>query len=486
MDFLDPKKRRSHAIRLWIGYVLIGVAILLATIVLLYQAYGFRITRQGEIIQNGLVFISSQPSDAAIFTNGERLGPTTNARLSLAAGKYIFELKREGYRDWKRGITVEGGSVQRFLYPFLFPVDLRTASVKTFESPGLSTQSPDRRWWLVQTNPDNFEMYDLREEMPVATELTMPGTIYAPDTTTVGWEMVEWGDGSRRVVLKRFFEPANGGERRSELILFDRERPAESRNLSTLLGFNPDSFSLRDGAYDQYYAFDRERGTIFTATLSNPTPEPYLRNVLDFKDDDRDTVLYATNDGAPEGKTVIRLHQGDRSYNLREIPRGQTPILNLSRHSGDWIVAAGTREEGRVSVYRNPLSAIRDGRVAGPVHVLKVSDPEQISFSANARFLVIKNNADFAVYDAEIERGYAYQIDLKDNATTSKVTWMDGHRITVAAADELLVFDFDGTNQHTLLPVKPTHAPAFNPAFNAFYAISPQNELQRANLIVEN
>jgi hypothetical protein len=41
MDFLDPKKSHAHTVRLIIGYVLIGIALILATVLLLDVASGF-------------------------------------------------------------------------------------------------------------------------------------------------------------------------------------------------------------------------------------------------------------------------------------------------------------------------------------------------------------------------------------------------------------------------------------------------------------
>ena len=129
MDFLDPKKARAHNIRIIIGYILIGIALILTTIILLYQAYGFGVDRKGNVIQNGLVFVSSTPNPAEVYVNGQKRD-NTNTRLLLSSGQYTFELKRDGYRNWKRAVTVEGGSVDRFDYPFLFPSSLQTSTVK--------------------------------------------------------------------------------------------------------------------------------------------------------------------------------------------------------------------------------------------------------------------------------------------------------------------------------------------------------------------
>ena len=150
MDYLDPKKHKAHLVRLAIGYILIAVALVLTAIILLYHARGFGI-KNGEVIQSGLIFISSRPEPADIYINGAKNDKTTNTRLLMQAGQYTFELKRDGYRSWKRAINVEGGVVVRFDYPVLFPTNLSTNAVKTYSvRPSLVTQSPDRRWLLVQ------------------------------------------------------------------------------------------------------------------------------------------------------------------------------------------------------------------------------------------------------------------------------------------------------------------------------------------------
>src|SRR5437870_5101173 len=106
MDFLDPKKQKAHRIRLLVGYVLVGLLVIVATIILLYQAYGFGINSSGQVIQSGLVFIASQPSGANILVNGVQK-TQTNARLNLPAGQYTVAVQRDGYRTWQRSIGVE-------------------------------------------------------------------------------------------------------------------------------------------------------------------------------------------------------------------------------------------------------------------------------------------------------------------------------------------------------------------------------------------
>lgn len=245
MDFLDPKKQKAHSIRIIVGYALIGILLLLSTIILLYQSYGFGIDRNGQVIQNGLVFFSSQPAGANIVVDGQDKG-TTNARLVLTGGNYTVQLQRTGYRTWQRAVTVEGGSVERFDYPLLFPTSLRTIVAKAYAAaPLLATQSTDRRWLLVQSDSaDQFDLIDLNQAPLQPRPLVVPSDMLAAGTTTTGWQAISWADDNRHVLLKRTYQKA--GKPGSEIILFDRQEPAQSQNLSVLFGFTPTTIAYQD------------------------------------------------------------------------------------------------------------------------------------------------------------------------------------------------------------------------------------------------
>ena len=124
MDFLDPRKRRAHNIRLIIGYVLVAIVIGLATVIIVYGANGYGInTKTGQIVQNGLLFADSNPGGSEIYLNGTDKNTKTAARLILPAGNYTLTLKKDGYRDWTRQFTLSEQSVARYVYPLLFPIN---------------------------------------------------------------------------------------------------------------------------------------------------------------------------------------------------------------------------------------------------------------------------------------------------------------------------------------------------------------------------
>lgn len=485
MDFFDPQKQKRHSLRLSIGYVVIGTVLLLATTVLLHLANGYGLDRQGRVIQNGLVFVSTRPSGADVYLNGKRHKDRTNTRLNIPAGKYVLELKRKGYHDWKRALHVEGGKLQRFDYPFLFPIDLQTEITKQYEStPILSTQSIDRRWLLVAAGEQNtFDLYDLNAKKPEARQVAVPADILAAGSTTTGWRAVEWAKDNRRVILQRSYN--RDGQAGSEYILFDRENPEESQNLTVVLGFSPTVIEMRDQAYDRYYLYDQGSGQIFTASLREPTPQPYLSGVLAFTSE-KDVVAFVTAEGASEGEVLIRIKQADDpAMTVRRIPAGTSYVLDMAEYKGGLYLAAGAASENRVFLFRDPLDSLRRApdEPLVPVQILKVGAPNHVSFSANKRFVVAENGDKFAVYDIEEDRGYVYQAAAASDAPGAHATWMDGFRLSYVSGGKLVVFDYDGTNARTLSAASPNYLPAFDHDYRYLYTIDGQNALTATALL---
>ena len=483
MDFFDPQKQKQHAIRLGVGYALIGLALSLATVILLYQAYGFGIDKTGRVIQNGLVFLSSQPKGGDIYINDKLYKSQTNSRLVLPAGQYKVRIVRGDYRTWQRAITVEGGSVERFDYPFLFPSKLTTTATKQYAEPAsITTQSDDRRWLLVGLgNTNGFDLYDLKSNKPTPRAVTISDDILTPGTTT-GWQLVKWADDNRHVLLRRMYTKDNNGA--SEYVLFDRQDPTQSQNLSQLLGFTPTTIELRKGNYDQYFAYDQANGTVFTASLKKPTPQLYLEHALNFTSDE-DTVLYVTTQDAPAGKAYVHLKQNDDpALTLRTLPAGSPYLLDLGTYNGTPYVAAGAQSENKVYVYQDPIAVLRQGSdVPAPVQILKVDAPNYVVFSTNARFVMAENDDHFAVYDAETDKGYSYQVKTPLDDASGHALWMDGYRLDVVSGGKLQVFDFDGANPEALMPAAATYEPEFDPSYRDAYVMNAQHALTQTPLL---
>ena len=486
MDFFDPQKQKRHAIRLAVGYAVIGVMLTMATTILLYRAYGFGLDKNGQVIQNGLVFVSSQPSGSEVYLNGAKYKSKTNARMDLPSGQYLMEIKRDGYRNWKRAMTVEGGSVERFDYPVLFPAQLTTTVTKQYAAaPGLNTESLDRRWLLVATPTANeFDIFDMDAKELKPQAITVPTDILAAGSTTTGWQLVEWSKDNKHVLLGRSFDKL--GQPGAEYILLDRENPALSQNLTVAFGFSPTKIELRDQAYDQYYLFDQNSGQVFTANLKQPTPQPYLSDVLAFTSE-KDTVAYATAKDAPVGKILIDIRVKDSpALAVRQVPAGSTYLLDMAVYSGNLYLAAGASAENRVFLYQDPIGELkaRPKEALVPVQILKVDNPNYVTFSTNKRIVMAENADRFAVYDAETDRGYVYQVPAPMDAPQTHALWMDGFHLAYVSGGKAVAFDYDGTNLQALAPAVPGHLPVFDRNYRYMYTINASNAVTSTALLI--
>ena len=145
MDFLDPKSRKAHRRRLFIGYALMAIALGMATLLIALLTSGYDVDRKtGAVIQNGLVLTESHPVSADIYVNGQAKGKTSQ-RLLLPEGGYTVELKANGFRSWQHKVTLEGSSIEQLVYPFLFPEKLQTKTVNDFANlPHMAIKHTDR------------------------------------------------------------------------------------------------------------------------------------------------------------------------------------------------------------------------------------------------------------------------------------------------------------------------------------------------------
>ncbi len=484
MDYLDTKKEFRHHIILFAGYICIAVAIVLTAIILLYQAYGFGVTKSGDVTQNGLVFFSSQPNPANISVNGKLSKYSTNTRMAILSGIYKFELTREGYRNWERLVEVEGGAVQHFDYPFLIPGELTDKKIKTLASaPAFTTQSPDRRW-LAVLQPGSmtaFQVYDLKSPEKEPVGFNIPASVPSKASTSENYEIVSWASDNDHMLLKHNYDG------KSEYILTSRTAADESRNLNTTLGATPSKLTLADKKFDKYYLLNN--GVLQTATLSEPNLVAVEQGILAYQTYGDDMILYATTEDAAAGKVAIRLKTGDTKYDVRSFPAGASNyLLDLTKYSGKLYVIAAASDQQKTYVYEDPIGQINEQpkQLPAPIQVMRVPTPTFVSFSNSAQFAMVQNGNHYGVYDIENERGYNYRTKEPLDAPQTHATWMDGNRLTYVSGGQTLIFEYDYNNPQFLLTASSNYLTAFSPDYKFVYTfrsgIQPQMDLMQVSL----
>ncbi|HUB93537.1 MAG TPA: PEGA domain-containing protein [Verrucomicrobiae bacterium] len=486
MDFLDTNYERRSRLTLLTGYCLVTVAIVGAALVLLYQAYGYTLNRQGQVTQSGLVFVSSQPSGSSIYLNGQPYQSQTNARVTIPAGPYNMEITRPGYRNWERPIYVAGGDVQHFDYPLLIPSTLKPTPLSNLsDTPTLVTQSSNHRWLLLDRpdTPGSFTLWDLNNaKQPVSSVITLPADTLTASDSTEGWALEEWASDNRHVVLVHTY--TNKGTTDHEYILLDTQSPNDSINLTYGLNLSQSQvLSLFDNRTAQAYVYTPEDESLERVNISDGSVVSKLSHVVAYKTYADKEILYVT-DQPPNGKITpgqvsVVLQDGQQSYTLRTLPAGAPSYdLNLAQYSGDWYVVVAASNDSSVYVYKDPQSQTVTSPDAYPApwRRMTVNDPTYVAFSSNTQFLLAEGGQKFDVYDLENVDQYVYATQSPIDQPQTHATWMDGDRLMYVSDGKLVIFDYDDRNTQTLMPASAANTPVFDVAYTHAYAVVPNDK----------
>lgn len=478
MEFLDPKKRKAHRQKLFIGYGLIAIALTMMTMIIVFAAYGFDIDRKtGEVIQNGMIIVSAAPESARISINGTDEG-TTDKRLSLPAGRYSVELAREGYRTWRHDVDLVGSAIEQLVYPFLFPADLSTKTLQAYTArPALTSQSPDRRWLLTQRPGDaagTFQVVDLNDKDNPVSTVVLPSGI-ASTGQARQFSVVEWSTNNTDVLLKHTYDG------KTEFIVLNRSNPSRSRNVTTTLGERTfTDVTLRDKQPDQFYLYNQADRSLYSSDLRNRQYALVASKVLSYKAYQKDTIMYVSPSSADTNKVTVHVIHKGRDRAVRSIAASPTYLLDAADFDGSLYMAIGGSNEPGVYLYKDPLSRFNNTEEAlRSFRALTLPGATRISFSANARFISVQSGSQFAVYDAETERQFRYDTELAIVDKTH-AAWMDGHRLSlVDRTGTVRVFDFDGTNMHELNTGVPGSDVYFDRDYTALFVLAPNEQTAR-------
>lgn len=473
VDFLDPKRKKAHRTRLFIGYILMAIAVAMGTLILLFSAYGYDIDRKtGNIIQNGTVFIDTQPNGSTVTLNGVIQRDKTSSRLVLpGSSQYNLMLSQDGYRNWTRTFSLEGGQLERLTYPLLIPAKLNTKDVVLFaKMPEVISQSPDKRWLLLQRlgKPLTFDLFDLKDSSPDPQTLTVADSLLTDPTVTSSVSFVQWSSDNSHVLLDRAYSSKH------EFIIMDIKNAASSVNVNRILKINPDKVALRNKKADLVYAVGKNgtlrRGDIKKRAVS----ASLLTKVIDFRTLGGDIILYATKTSTSSRQVKFRIRDSDnKSYLLQSIKAGSRYLMDISEYNSTLYVVIGTDASEAAFVYRDPFQLLKRASASSLTvsGVIRMSDPSSASFSPDGQFVALQGKDRASVVDLENDRQYKIDLSL-DKGTDRGLTWVDNHHFVFSNRSVGYIVDFDGSNRQALMPSTRGSGPYFNPGNEAIFALS--------------
>lgn len=489
----QPSKR-TQFLRRTLSYGATILAILALVTVLVFVILGYQFNKKdGKIEQGGLVQFSSQPGGADITLDGTKFGARTATKTTMTSGNHYITMGRDGYQTWNKSVSVVPGAILWLNYARLIPKDLPVEKLTTFSTVSSSQSSPDQKWIAITTDPalPELQLADVSQQTPVVTKLALPATLYTAPAAGKAqqFSLVEWDKDSRFLLVKHTVE----GLDRAEWLIVDTQSIESSKNVTSLLNVAIDTahFSLASSqALYAQIAGDVRKIDVGAATISRPLAS----NIEDFRLYRDNGVLFTTKlDATTKQRSVGYVLDSDTAPRILQTVTddGTQPFrLAIGDYFSDIYVATQYGSTLTVRSGNLPKTAA-DVAAMQPVTTQHLTEPAtRLSMMTGARFVVAESKNGYAVYDLELRRLTSTSYKGTDTgAAQLPLGWIDGYMPWSDRDGTLRLYEFDGANQHDIMPV--AHGQAVSLARNStyLYTISPATSagqnLQRVRMIIQ-
>lgn len=469
------RAKRATRIRLTIVYTLmiLCVGLLVTGLYLIIQ--GYRYNRfEGQLEQGGLVQFESNPSGASVWLDGVQLGVKTSGKLTLTSGSHTIAMKKDGYYDWNKQVTVQPGGVLWLHYIRLVPKQLVITTPLSFTGAASSIASYDwKKIALIEdaTKPA-VQVVNVDSSTPQKLTVAIPATSYTAPASGESqvFELVSWAHDNRYFMIKHTYGS------NTEWISVDSGSQGVAKNITTTLGVGASTVAYSMDDANKVYLLDGN-ADVRQANLDQKTLSgPLVQNVESFDVYDSSTITYVTKpSGDPVKRTVAYLTLGAQSSRTvaQLVGDASSPArFAIGEYDGNNYLAVSQGQA--VTVYQGDLSA---SDAKNPAAFTKYksfslnSDVTFLGFSPDGqRFIYAQNANDITTLDTD-----SGQIASRVFATsqTRRAYWLDAYHFMANENGGLQLYDFDGTNAHTLLSTSVNNIALSAQSGRYIYALQP-------------
>lgn len=488
----QPSKQKQLAQRVTV-YSIMSLAVIFLVAILVFFMLGYQFNGDdGRIEQGGLVQFDSRPTGAEVTIDGKSLGTRTASKTTMPAGRHAITMKRTNYLTWQKSIDVVPGSVLWLNYARLVPRDLTPTSVANLASVTSTAVSGSNKWMAVKADaadPD-ITLFDLSQKDIKPVTITIPADRYTPGTDEHPghFSLDTWDDSGRYLLVKHTYRV--GDDEALEWLVVDMQQADATKNITSALGVNASKVMFSAGSNKRVYALID--GTLRRINLDSETMSGPLVSQVETFSLYKKTVLYTTSlDPKTETRTVgymtedidkprtVRSFADDGKLLLRIASSDYFDVTYLTIAYGDTVeIMRGDlpRSDSEAALTMTPLTKIT---VPGGV--------TNLSHRTAGRFIVAQSPTAFVVRDIELKKTTTTL--LHGTATpTRELRWLDGYHPWSDQDGMMRMYEFDGANQHDIMPVAPGFDVTFSPNGTYIYGITTDAEgafhLSRVKMIL--
>lgn len=452
--------------------VVSGVAVLTA----MTLGYGFS-KKDGRIEQGGLLQMSSTPTGAAITVNGTPFGSQTPTKLVSQPGNYALTMKRQGYQTWQKTVPIQAGNITWVAYPRLIPEKIEaehTLSYPATTTSALPSASAKRYAVLMAADKPTVSIATLDSDEPTAKEYTLPAEIYtAPTTEAPGssFEIESWTGDEKKLLLKHTY----GMDSKVEWIVFNVDAPAESININRSLGIDGSvtvpEFTRSDGM-ELYAIVD---GSVRVLDLNDQTlSHPLVDHVVDYRLYGDEFVLYVKEpiDNLQEVGYVRRDYKQPRA--VKKVTAGAVPAqFDVAKYYDKYyFLISHAHEAELLSSASLPDDTTSKLTLKHAQTLTLDNDVIDANLTDNGQFATIQDGTSFSTFNLEIMKLTKSELVHGSSAVPQKLKYLDGYLLWGSNDGKLRTYEFDGENQHDIMPLLPTLGATLSPSGKYLYGFA--------------
>lgn len=471
-------KRTAASIRI-AGYAIMLLAAAVIAGVLVATARGYDINREtGEVIQNGLILVDSDPVSAEISVDNEDEQDTTPGRLPLPSGQHTVLLERDGYFSWSKTIELVGSDVEWLYYPRLFPEEISITLLQDYESMFDAKQSPDKRWLLLQQDKSQpiFILIDLENvlDKPVVLRLPTDVLLDAEDDEAVSFEILQWAGTNRHFSVK---QKVAG---KQSIMVVDITDTAKTINVSRLAVLDIDEIFFKGNRADRMYISvqDAVREIELASGVVSP---PLVRDVTQFIPNSNDALLFVR-----KTSSSARLQVGIWKNNEVTVVSSVTPgekdfTLLYDTYDNHSYFVVGSDKSDSVEVFRD-IERFEEDEIVPYATLNLATNLQSLTLSPNRQFILAQSGSEHISYDLEDDVELQFMTDEVFSAN-SNLQWIDSHRFVATDTKGMFVsHEYDGANKVVIGSTdRPNFPVFFDRAIEQMYVL---NKAQSSEKII--
>lgn len=443
------KKKRRQMIKIILMEFLMVASVAVIVVVATLAALGFFVSSDGSIEQSGLAQIHSIPTGANVALDGATLFARTNLSRTMSEGTHDLKISRDKYDMWENQIQMKAGVLLRLYYPRLFLLNRSQEIVQNFEKEfAFYEPSIDRNSILyAEKESTSWRLMDIKGDEIKTTVLDMADVLSYVDNDGkfLGRvEEIKWSKNADRVLVKLVYDGS------AEWILVNLKDVKSSLNLTRTFGMDFDQVEMADSSANRLFVLENQNLRRISTT-DQEISRVLLNDVISFANSDSSIIYVAGSkkSGAKSYKIGIYRDGEKNGATLATVAEDVKIKVVITSYYGDYYFGYTVGDELTIKYGGWPAYNDTEANLSDLKELLAGEQlgfvSESMSVGPGNGYVVAQNGRRLAVMSFENGNLYNYEID------SAMQRWLSEDMFYSVRNDELVVWDFDNTNERKLV-----------------------------------